>query len=40
MISAASYMLASTRPRATGTTELDHIEDAVVGFETEAQAGE
>jgi hypothetical protein len=36
MISAASCRLALTRPRATGTTELDDIEHVVVGFKTEA----
>jgi hypothetical protein len=35
-ISAASDGLASTRPKATGTTELDAIGEAVVGFRTEA----
>jgi hypothetical protein len=35
MISAASYTLASARPQATSTTELDDIGDAVVGFRTE-----
>jgi hypothetical protein len=36
IISTASYALALTRPRATGTTELDDIGDVVVGLRTEA----